>query len=685
MIDRLLNILLIEDNPGDARLIQEILAETSYSGWDFTHVDSLKLGLQLLSEQEFDILLLDLNLPDCQGVETLTRALTHSPEIPVVLLTGLDSEEFALEAVRQGAQDYLVKGQFDGMSLVRTLSYAVERAMLLKEASRRATELETLANVGAALRTVESIAEMTQIVVQKAVEVVGNAFGSIFLVDLDEDELMSYGWYTSGEEKKEVDSICEGRLSHPIDEGITGYVYASGEVYISSDIQHDPKAVILPGESSILQYVYSSISLPLQTSEKIVGVMHIWLREKRAYTGSEIHLLTAISEMAANAFHRASLFEQTQQQLLRLSALRKIDEAIAAIKDLRLVLDVVVDQVISRLSVDAGFIYLWDSHALVLKHVSGRGIKNNGNQISHIKPRQGLIEDAVLKGELINIPNLAEAKAEIRPELHAEDAIAYFVVPLMAKGIVVGILEVFHRSVLEPDSEWLDFLETLAGQASIAIENATLFNDLQQSNQQLTLAYDATIAALSGALELRDIETQGHCHRVTEMTVNLARQMGINNSDLIHIRSGALLHDIGKIGISDDILLKPGQLTPQERSAMEKHPIYAYDMLSSISFLKPALEIPLYHHEKWDGNGYPHALVGHQIPIAARIFAIVDVWDALLSDRPYRKAWSEEEALAYIQDQSGIHFDPQVVKAFLELVTNTHTANAISAKVASRV
>lgn len=240
--------------------------------------------------------------------------------------------------------------------------------------------------------------------------------------------------------------------------------------------------------------------------------------------------------------------------------------------------------------------------------------------------------------------------------------------PLIAKGVVQGVLEVFHRERMDPDQAWIDFLEALAGQAAIAIDNAMLFDELNQSNVELRQAYDATLEGWARALELRDIETQGHSQRVTEMAVRLARRFGISGSDLVNVRRGALLHDIGKMGIPDSILHKPGELSADEWTEMHKHPRYAYEMLSGAEYLRPALDIPYCHHEKWDGSGYPRGLKGKEIPLAARIFAVVDVWDALRSNRPYRQAWSDAQALEHIRDQSAAHFDPAVVEEFLSLL-----------------
>jgi len=196
----------------------------------------------------------------------------------------------------------------------------------------------------------------------------------------------------------------------------------------------------------------------------------------------------------------------------------------------------------------------------------------------------------------------------------------------------------------------------------------TLFKDLQASNNDLLLAYDATIEGWARALELRDVETEGHSRRVVTLTLEMARRIGIEESGLTDLYRGALLHDIGKLGIPDSILQKPGPLSNSEWQIMRQHPVYAFEWLSQIEYLRPALHIPHYHHEKWDGTGYPCGLRTSQIPLATRVFTVVDVWDALRSDRPYRQAWSDEEAHAYIEKQAGIQFDPRAVETLFEII-----------------
>ena len=230
----------------------------------------------------------------------------------------------------------------------------------------------------------------------------------------------------------------------------------------------------------------------------------------------------------------------------------------------------------------------------------------------------------------------------------------------------MGVLEVFQRTQGVRDGEWLEFLKALAAQAAIAIDNVTLFENLQRSNTELFEAYDATIEGWSRALELRDDETEGHTQRAADLTVKLARLFGLSDAEVVQVRWGALLHDIGKMGIPDDILLKHDILTEAEWAVMKKHTVFAHELLAPIRYLRSALDIPYAHHEKWDGTGYPLGLKGEQIPLVARIFAVVDVWDALRSDRRYHTAWPVEKVREHLRFLAGTHFDPHVVTVFLD-------------------
>jgi PAS domain S-box-containing protein len=272
-------------------------------------------------------------------------------------------------------------------------------------------------------------------------------------------------------------------------------------------------------------------------------------------------------------------------------------------------------------------------------------------------------------------------------ELQGEQTIGQFLkpgtcrslaaIPLYYEETFFGVLSIFsgYENAFDPDE--IRLITEMASDLSYGLltqrvraDRKAFLDILQATNQELERSYDATLEGWSGALELRERDTAGHSQRVVEMTLAIARAMAVPESELIHIRRGALLHDIGKMGIPDRILLKPGPLTSDEWRTMRHHPLYAQKLLHGIAYLQPAFDIPYYHHERWDGQGYPNKLAGERIPIAARIFAVVDVWDALTSDRPYRLAWTADEALHYIVDQSGKQFDPLVVVEFTKILEN---------------
>jgi PAS domain S-box-containing protein len=356
----------------------------------------------------------------------------------------------------------------------------------------------------------------------------------------------------------------------------------------------------------------------------------------------------------------------------RLHALREIDLAIMGSANVHISLQTALDQAVSQLGIDAADILVFNPQTQRLKYLLGRGFYSKEIELSELMIGQGVAGRAALRQETQHIADITKAGQEfIRAALIKDEAfIEYYAVPLTAKGGTVGVLEIFNRQPLTPDANWLDFLHALAGQAAIAIDNNQLLSNLQRANVDLLHAYDATIKGWSHALDLRDKETEGHTLRVAEMTVKLAQEAGLSEEEIINIQRGSLLHDIGKMGIPDQILLKPDKLTEEEWEIMRKHPQFAFDMLAPITYLRSALDIPYCHHEKWDGSGYPRGLKGNQIPLSARLFAVVDVWDALCSDRPYRRGWGEEKVLEHIRSLSGTHFDPEAVNLFLKVIQN---------------
>lgn len=435
------------------------------------------------------------------------------------------------------------------------------------------------------------------------------------------------------------------------------------------DAQAEPD---LPNAAQYAEHDVRTLAVAsLIRSGRLIGTLIVYsLGEPRSFSDNELALLKGLADQAAQAIANARLHEEASRRLEYMQALRTIDTAIRAGLDLRITLNILLDKATSQLGVDAAAVLLLNRHTQTLEYAAGRGFRTQALQYPRLRLGDGCASQAALERRLVRAPDLAQAMNGLgrAPLLPDEGFVAYFALPLIAKGQVKGVLEVFHRTSLDPDEEWLNFLEALAGQAAIAIDNARLFEDLQRTNVELSIAYNSTLEGWTRALELRDVETEGHSRRVAEMTLRLARARGMSDAELVYVRWGALLHDVGKMAIPDSILLKPGSPTDEEWDIIRRHPVYAYEMLSPITYLRPALDIPYSHHEKWDGTGYPQGLRGEQIPLAARIFAVVDVYDALRSDRPYREAWPEEKAIEYSREQAGQHFDPAVVEAFLEVV-----------------
>jgi HD-GYP domain-containing protein (c-di-GMP phosphodiesterase class II) len=352
-----------------------------------------------------------------------------------------------------------------------------------------------------------------------------------------------------------------------------------------------------------------------------------------------------------------------------LESLHTIDLAIVSSKDRGQVLGVILEQAIARLGMDAADILLFEDDGELLSFGARVGFRTEALLHTRLRPGQGFAGRAMQSDKAVIVSDLDEnAEGFARsPAFAAEGFFFYAGRRLIVQDKIQGVIELYRRSPFRHYSSWEVFLEALAGQAAVALDNSNLLQDLRRANEELLEANEGMIEGWAVALELRDRETEGHSRRVTDMSVALARRFGFAGQRLDDLRHGALLHDIGKMGIPDSVLLKPGPLSEEEFAIMKRHPAIGRDLLSRMRFMERSLDIPYCHHEKWDGSGYPSGLAGELIPLPARIFAIVDVWDALRSDRPYRKAWPENKVLEHVCSLSGAHFDPAVVEAFVLL------------------
>jgi PAS domain S-box-containing protein/putative nucleotidyltransferase with HDIG domain len=473
----------------------------------------------------------------------------------------------------------------------------------------------------------------------------------------------------------EVDALAramyEAAPQHPDDPIIHDLIREGRPLLIPEIAPEDARAMLKPQFQPFVDGVgiLGILAVPLRVKRGVAGVLGLArTRPGRPYTEENLAFVQELAERAALAIANAMLFEETERRFKQVQSLHRIEVAISASLNLGATLGVILDQVVEQLKVDAASVLLLDAATETLVFAAGRGFRSEDITRMRIPLGSGAAGKAALTGRTVALEDLSRAEDFARrPFLREEGFVTYYAIPLSAKGRVRGVLDILHRSSVQPDIEWLGFLDALAGQAAVAIDNAELFHEQQRLNAELTIAYDTTLEGWSRALDLRDKETEGHSKRVAEMTERLARALGVRAGALVHVRRGALLHDIGKMGVPDSVLLNPGRLTDAERGLMREHPVHAFRLLSPIPYLREALAIPYCHHERWDGTGYPRGLEGADIPFAARLFAVVDVWDALRSDRPYRPAWPEAKVRAHIASQAGAHFDPAVVETFLTM------------------
>ncbi|MBC7878222.1 MAG: GAF domain-containing protein [Anaerolineales bacterium] len=415
-------------------------------------------------------------------------------------------------------------------------------------------------------------------------------------------------------------------------------------------------------------------SLDTQTIQKQFAdmsktLMRVMMHLSRTNDGQTSMILRDLTQMTSSFNNLKQVMTgYLDSHKRQVKALVGVGSVINSSLGLERVLEEVMDGLIDLMGAERGFLMLKESDG-ELKVRIARGIARDDIDKEAFAISNTIVQRVAKTGEAILTTNAQDDPRFVEQvSVAAYHLLSILCAPLKLKDDLIGVIYVdnrAHTGIFRHDD--LELISAFANQAAVAIDNARLFDDLQESNAELEIAYQATLEGWVRALDLRDKETEGHTKRVTALTQRLAQTMGVDEDGLVHITRGALLHDIGKMAIPDGILLKPSGLTEEERLLIQKHPIYAYEMLSPIKFLHPALDIPYCHHEKWDGSGYPRGLKGKEIPFAARIFSIVDVWDALVSDRPYRKALDPTDVKKTLREQSDIHFDPHVVNVFLKM------------------
>jgi PAS domain S-box-containing protein len=587
--------------------------------------------LQRLPERgpvkDFDVVLIDYNLSGDSALEILKEiCLARRLDIPVVIITGHGNEDIATQTLKLGAADYLVKNAGYLYQLPSMIEHAFSRSQLAREQ--------------AALRESEN----------RFRRLAENAPDIIFRLSYKPAHHFEY--------------------VSPAVFAVTGY--APEEFYADPELA---LKIIVPEDRHMLNRINTDAhgrKEPLTLRWRHKDGRIIWIEERSVFVLDEAGEPLSLEGINRDVTQQMEAQAALQRQFARLDALRSIDLAISNSFDLRLVLIIFIEHVMRELNVDAVVILLYNPVNQTLEYGSGAGFRSTWLQRMVLHAGEGYAGRAILERRPFSATDLtSSSQNKDWPRFVAEEGfVAGMSAPLITKGEVKGVLQVFYRSAPSLDEDWNNFFDMLTGQISLAIYNADLFETLQRSNQELSLAYDATLEGWVRALDLRDREMEGHTQRVAQLTVSLAQALRISDEEIVHLRRGALLHDIGKMAIPDSILLKAGPLSEAEWEVMRQHPKYAMDLLAHIPYLEKALDIPFCHHEKWDGSGYPRRLRGQQIPFAARMFAVIDVFDSLCTPRLYRPSWPEERAVQYIREQSGIQFDPEVVQAFIKMLAH---------------
>jgi PAS domain S-box-containing protein len=462
-------------------------------------------------------------------------------------------------------------------------------------------------------------------------------------------------------------------MSFDLDRGLTGEVLQSRSPKIVDDYQAFSNN--MPDLPQITD-LGPTMAVPMQDRNDLIGVILIGRRRRenaKPFNEDELRLLSAIAELAGNSIHRVRMDQIAHKHLVRTQELHQIDTTISTSFDMPMVIKFILEKTCSLLDVDAADMLIVNQSTLSLQVYGSAGFHNPPDiKKVRISMRHSLAKDVVLNQKSVNIPNLEEEPIWIQenPILKQEGFLAYYATPIFVKGALIGVLEVFSRSVKQVDRDWMEFFETLAGQASLAVDNLTQFSQLQQNNVKLKVSFDSILDSWANSIDLHNHEPPGTSKQIAELCSSLAGRIGISDEKIIPLSRAALLHDIGELSLPDSIMQKKGALTAKDRSIMEQHPLIGCDLLEKVDDLRGSLSAIRSHHEKWDGSGYPEQLKEQQIPTSARILALVDVWYALIHDRPWRKAWNRDKAIEYILAQKGISFDPQVVNAFMDLLVD---------------
>ncbi len=485
--------------------------------------------------------------------------------------------------------------------------------------------------------------------------------GNAISHSINPDVVLIFGY--DQEHEQLVVASCDGvsdsevNLSIPAAYGLTGRVLQekASILIADTDSERDYRQLL---ES---QRIRSAAYAPMKWREEVYGVAFAGSQQKEGFNENDLNLLTALSVQAALAIHNSRLYSDLEDRIGELHAIFEIDKAITSAIDLETVLQQIVQMSIGLLDAKISSLMLIDEESQELVIAAAHGLSESYIQKGPIKIGESVAGKVIQEGRPIAVDNIGDDPRHAYAEqARMEGLCSLLSVPLNLKDRVIGVLNIYTDEPHYFNPHEINLFTSLASQAAIAIENARLFESLEE-------IYIEVITAMASAIDARDAYTHGHSHRVTEYAVAIAEELGLSPAEVDIIRNASILHDVGKIGIKEDILKKPGRLTEEERREMEYHPFIGTKILQSVKLLEPVMPLVYHHHERFDGTGYPDGLRGEEIPQGARIISIADAFESMTSDRPYRKALPLEEAMAEMRYGAGRQFDPRLVEVFMRL------------------
>ena len=765
-----IRVLFLEDSPFDLEL--EFAKLNSY-GFDvkYTAVETKKDFLAALKNKDIDVILADNDLPTFDGRTALRLFVKQGLDIPFIFVSGTMGEERAIECLKAGATDYVLKTNLSRLGPVveRALKEAKEtRQRKQAEAALRENQhqMELLINntidviwqMDAKLNFTyasPSIYNLTGFTVEEWVgtnlskhatpkeflkmsrEALGaiknyrtfnhvifeavmlRKDGSSVPVEINGRLLLNekgFPYGLQGSTRDISQRIKNQQQLKESEERFRVLYNESPDLYVTVDAKTGN--ILMCNETILEETGFQKDQIVGQKIESLYDEDYREIaiqgfknfRQTGQIRDEECFLRCADGSRIPTSLNADGVYDEDHKLLYGVYAWRDISErqelqkkakhylnqqvaanqlalSLGETNDLDKIYEIIFSHIKKLMDVDNFGVSFFDEEK---KQIRARYIIADGTVVdaealpAHpLKPEgKGIQSQVIHTGEYLYIDDYQEAlrKADIEYILEKDGRVklstnysepvvqSCLLAPMKRRGKPVGIMQAQSYQLDAYSQDDINLFCSLANVASISIQNAELLDTLETAHAEVAAAYDSTLEGWAQALELRDMETEGHSRRVVDLTVQLATHMGLAGEALVNIQRGALLHDIGKMSVPDIILQKPGKLTKEEWAVMRLHPVYAYQWLCPFEYLRPSLDIPHYHHEKWDGTGYPAGLKGEEIPLSARIFAIIDVWDALLSDRPYRNAWSRDRALEYIKFHAGDHFDPAVAKAFIEMI-----------------